>query len=80
MPNESEFDQQLLKTVDTQIERLDISPRTNPYISYSSLIALFDKYYVPVLFEKSTLDDALTTINKEATLLSQEGKELLGVK
>lgn len=80
LPNESEFDQQLLKTVDTQIERLDISPRTNPYISYSSLIALFDKYYVPVLFEKSTLDDALTTINKEATLLSQEGKELLGVK
>lgn len=80
LPSESAFDQQLLQTVSTQIERLDISPRTNPYISYSSLTALFDKYYVPVLFEKSTLDEALKTINKEAALLSQEGKELLGVK
>ena len=80
LPSESEFDKQLLETVDYQIQTLDITPRTNPYISYSSLIALFDKYYVPVLFEKNTLDDALKTINKEAALLSQEGKELLGVK
>lgn len=80
LPSESAFDQQLLQAVDAQIKCLDITPRTNPYISYSSLIALFDKYYVPVLFEKSTLDDALTTINKEAALLSQEGKELLGVE
>lgn len=81
LPDETEFNKQTLKVVtDYQFNTLDLSPQICPYISYGSLTALFDKYYLPVLFGKSTLSDALKTINSETEILIEEGKDLVGVE
>ncbi len=80
LPSVTDFDKQALRVVtEYQMDSLDLSPRINPYISYTSLSALFDKYYLPVLFGKGELDDALKTIGKETEILVEEGKELVGV-
>ena len=42
------------------------------------LTTLFDKFYLPVLYDKSTLKDAMKTINKETEILISEGKDLVG--
>lgn len=79
LPNVTDFDKQLLETVNYQMQTLDLTPSISPYINYTSLSTLFDKYYVPVLYGQSTLEDALSTINKETEILIEEGKELSGV-
>lgn len=80
LPYKTEFDKQTLDVVlDYQIDTLDLSPGICPYISYTSLNTLFDKYYLPVLYEKSTLDEAVKNVNKETVILVEEGKELVGI-
>lgn len=77
LPNATAFDQQLLDTVTNyQMRTLDLTPSISPYINYTSLTTLFDKYYVPVLYGQSDLDEALSTINSETEILIEEGKEL----
>lgn len=81
LPKTSELQAQSLGVVTNyQMNTLDLSPRICPYISYSSLTALFDKYYLPVLFEREDFDKALETINKETEILIKEGKELVGAE
>lgn len=81
LPAESELQKQSLGVVTNyQMKTLDLSPKICPYISYSSLTALFDKYYLPVLFDRENLDEALKTINKETEILIKEGKDLVGAK
>ena len=81
LPTESELQKQSLGVVTNyQMKTLDLSPKICPYISYSSLTALFDKYYLPVLFDREDLDKALKTINKETEILIKEGKDLVGAK
>ena len=79
LPRETEFDKQLLETVNVQMNTLDLSPKVCPYITYRSLTTLFDKYYLPVLYDRSTLDEAMKLINKEVEILIQETKDLGGV-
>ncbi len=77
LPNTTAFDKQLLDTVSNyQMRTLDLTPSISPYINYTSLTTLFDKYYVPVLYDQSNLKDALSTINSETEILIEEGKEL----
>jgi len=80
LPYETEFDKQVLDVVKNyQLNHFDpISVSVCPWISYTSLTTLFDKFYLPVLYGKSTLDDAMKTINKETEILISEGKELVG--
>lgn len=79
LPNESEFDKQLLATIDRQLETFDpAAARVCPWISYTSLRTLFDKFYLPVLYKKSTLEQAVKTIDQEIDILVEEGKELMG--
>ena len=61
-----------------QMNTFDVSLSVSPYMNYTSLNTLFDKYYLPVLYERGDLDDALKTINREAELLVEEGKQLMG--
>ena len=79
LPNVSEFDKQLLDVVKNyQMNTVDLSPSVSPYINYTSLSTLFDKYYLPVLYGRNNLTDALKTINHETELLVEEGKQLMG--
>ena len=81
LPYETEFDKQALDVVKNyQINSLDLSPMICPYISYTSLSTLFDKYYLPILFGRDNLDNAMKTINSETEILIGEGKELVGAK
>lgn len=81
LPYETVFNKQTLDVVSNyQLPNVDLSSRVCPYINYSGLIALFDKYYLPVLFGQGELDDALKTINKETKILIKEGKDLVGVE
>lgn len=80
LPYKTDFDKQTLDVVlNYQIGSLDLSPGICPYISYTSLNTLFDKYYLPVLYKKSTLDEAVKNVNKETVILVEEGKELVGI-
>ena len=79
LPSTSEFDKQILDVVmNYQMNTFDVSLSVSPYMNYTSLNTLFDKYYLPVLYERGDLDDALKTINREAELLVEEGKQLMG--
>lgn len=80
LPYETEFDKQALGVVKNyQLNNFDpVSVSVCPWISYTSLTTLFDKFYLPVLYNKSTLADAMKTINKETELLISEGKDLVG--
>lgn len=80
LPNESAFDKQVLNVVqNVQLPMFEATgAMVNPWISYTSLTTLFDKFYLPVLYEKSTLKKAMTTINEEVEILIDEGKELMG--
>ena len=80
LPYETEFDKQALDVVKNyQLNNFDpVSVSVCPWISYTSLTTLFDKFYLPVLYNKSTLADAMKTINKETELLISEGKDLVG--
>lgn len=81
LPYETEFNKQTLDVVkDYQLPNVNLSAKVCPYINYSGLIALFDKYYLPVLFGQGNLDEALDTINKETEILIKEGKDLVGVE
>jgi multiple sugar transport system substrate-binding protein len=81
LPYETAFDKQTLDVVkNVQIDTLDLSPRICPYITYRSLTTLFDKYYLPVLYGRSTFDEAMESINREAEILIKEAKEVAGVK
>lgn len=78
LPNKTDLDKQALNTVtEYQFGTLDLSPQICPYIAYSSISALFDKYYLPVLYGREKLDKALATIDKEAKILIKEGKTLV---
>lgn len=77
LPTATEFDKQLLDTVmNYQMKTLDLTPSISQYINYTSLSTLFDKYYVPVLYDQSNLEDALSTIDSETKILIEEGKDL----
>lgn len=80
LPSESDFDKQILDVVKNyQLNNFDpVSVSVCPWISYTSLTTLFDKFYLPVLYGKSTLEDAMKTINKETEILISEGKDLVG--
>jgi ABC-type glycerol-3-phosphate transport system substrate-binding protein len=79
LPNETEFDKQILATVNKQLETFSpTSARVCPWVSYTSITTLFDKFYLPVLYKKSTLEQAVKTINSEIDILVEEGKELMG--
>ena len=81
LPYETAFNKQTLDVVKNyQLDNVDLTSRVCPYINYSGLIALFDKYYLPVLFGKENLENALKTINKETEILIKEGKDLVGAK
>lgn len=80
LPYETEFDKQTLDMV-KNYQLTTFSPTAvsvSPWISYTSLTTLFDKFYLPVLYGKSTLEDAMKTINEEVKVLVEEGKELMG--
>lgn len=79
LPSESDFDKQLLSTINKQLESFDpAAAKVCPWISYTSLKTLFDKFYLPVLYNKGTLEDAVKTIDQEIDILVGEGKELMG--
>lgn len=81
LPKDTELQRQSLGVVENyQFKTLNLTPQICPYISYASMIALFDQYYLPVLFGREELDGALKTINSEAEILIQEGKELVGAE
>ena len=80
LPYETEFDKQTLDMVKNyQLSTFDpTAASVSPWISYTSLTTLFDKFYLPVLYGKSTLENAMKTINSEVEVLVEEGKELMG--
>lgn len=79
LPNTSEFDKQILATVNKQLETFSpTAAKVCPWISYTSLTTLFDKFYLPVLYKKSSLEQAVKTIDQEIDILVEEGKELMG--
>lgn len=80
LPKTTTLDQTVLATLDKEFEAYEtkqLKVRTNPYISYTSLLGLFDRYYTPVLFGQSTLTDALASIDQETQLLISEGLDLI---
>lgn len=80
LPKTTALDQKVLNTLDKEFAAYEAKPlkvRTNPYISYTSLLGLFDRYYTPVLFGQSTLTEALSAIDKETALLISEGLDLI---
>lgn len=80
LPYETEFDKQTLDVVkDCMLPNFDpTAASVSPWISYTSLTTLFDKFYLPVLYGKTTLESAMKTINGEVEVLVEEGKELMG--
>lgn len=80
LPRETDFDNQILDVIENyQLKNFDPTSITVcPWISYTSLTTLFDKFYLPVLYGKNSLDSAMKTINSETEILVQEGKELVG--
>ncbi len=82
LPCETEFDKQVLDVVQNyQLKKFDpTAVSVCPWISYTSLSTLFDKFYLPVLYNRSDLDSAMKTINEETEILIEEGKELMGAK
>lgn len=80
LPYETEFDKQTLDMVkNVQLPAFNpTAASVNPWISYTSLTTLFDKFYLPVLYDRSTLEDAMKVINEEVEILVEEGKELMG--
>lgn len=81
LPKETELQREALGVLENyQLQVLDLTPRMCPYITAASMNALFDQYYLPVLFGREELDTALQTINSEAEILIQEGKELVGAE
>lgn len=82
LPYETDFDKQALDMVTNyQLETFNpTAVNVCPWISYTSLTTLFDKFYLPVLYDRSTLDEAMKTINEEVEILIEEGKELVGAE
>lgn len=81
LPQATELQRQALGVVENyQLGTLDLTPKICPYITYASMTALFDQYYLPVLFGRAELEGALETIQSEAEILIQEGKELVGAE
>lgn len=80
LPYETEFDKQTLDMVkNVQLPLFNpTAASVSPWISYTSLTTLFDKFYLPVLYGKSDLKSAMKTINEEVEILVEEGKELMG--
>lgn len=80
LPYETDFDKQTLDMVKNyQLSTFDpTAVSVSPWISYTSLTTLFDKFYLPVLYDRSTLENAMKTINEEVEILVEEGKELMG--
>lgn len=81
LPKNTELQRRSLEVVENyQLEVLDLTPKICPYITYASMIAAFDQYYLPVLFGRDKLDNALQTINSETEILIEEGKKLVGAE
>ena len=80
LPYETDFDKQVLDMVkNVQLPLFNpTAASVSPWISYTSLTTLFDKFYLPVLYGRSDLDTAMKTINEEVEILVDEGKELMG--
>lgn len=78
LPVNTEFEKSILASTldDAKYLRNDI--RINPYVNFASEKSVFDKYYVPVLYGTSTVDEALKEIDKELTALISEGMEIAG--
>jgi multiple sugar transport system substrate-binding protein len=79
LPQNTNFDKQTLEVLKSELNVYSDKVVYNPYISNVTLNGLFDKYFVPVLYGKGTLDEACANIEKEANTLIAEGKEIAGV-
>ena len=79
LPLDNEYKQKVYDTLNDEMQYYKNNAiRVNPYVSTQSIQALFEKYYFPVIYGESTLDEACATIDKEARLLVEESKKIVG--
>lgn len=80
LPQDSPFQKAAYDSVMEEIKHLGNGVRVSPYVGVSSITSSIKKFYSPVLFETSTLDDALASMDEDFTMLTDEGKQIAGVE
>jgi multiple sugar transport system substrate-binding protein len=70
LPNESEFDKNLNAVLQDELNYTQFLP-VNPYLSGGGW-GVFDKYAQPLYFDKSTIDEAVQGMTKDANIAVKE--------
>lgn len=73
LPQETNFDKQVLKVLGDESAYQKSSLPVNPYLAGGGW-GIFDKYVAPLYFDKSTLDEAITGMTKDANVVVTEAK------
>lgn len=79
LPQETEFQKQTYDSNKLAMENM-ITLKTNPFITNASMEATFTKYFNEVLFDRMTMDDAITGMQSEFEIFLEEGREICGVE
>lgn len=80
LPRKTDFDKKCIESTERDLKNLNTDMRINPYINTASIEASFNKYYMPALYGKTTLEEALKSIEDDIKNLVSEGKEIVGDK
>ncbi|MCL2056729.1 MAG: extracellular solute-binding protein [Oscillospiraceae bacterium] len=74
LPDETEFDKQAMRIQLDEIENSSqLYVQMNPYLNYSAVESLINKYVDPIYFGESTIDEALPQLERDIQLLIDEG-------
>jgi multiple sugar transport system substrate-binding protein len=80
LQQETEWDKEIFKHQSEEMNYASSYLPFNPYLSGTAMDGLIEKYFVPVYFNKSTVDEAAAKITQELNTLIQEGKQINGIK
>lgn len=71
LPQETEFDKRLLNVLSDETNYQDEFLPVNPYLSGGGW-SIFDKYFIPLLFDEETIDGAIEGMTKDANVVITE--------
>ncbi|WP_181909407.1 ABC transporter substrate-binding protein [Paenibacillus taihuensis] len=77
LPKETAFDKQVNQVLQDELQYTSQYLQTNPYLS-SGGWPIFDKYAAPLYFGKSTVEDAITGMTKDANVVITEAMSAAG--
>ncbi|QNK56678.1 sugar ABC transporter substrate-binding protein [Paenibacillus sp. PAMC21692] len=72
MPQEMDFDKRTYEILQSELQYTNGYLTVNPYLSNAN--TLIQKYMTPVYFKKSTVDDAVKSMTKDANIMISESK------